>query len=168
MTLRRRLGRRVALREESGLSLVEVIVGLGISVFVLAFVGTVAFQIYRVTNWGNDRLLLASDVQTAALWLSRDVVQANQFTPGTAPDYGVFTIPTDTTSKQVRYSYNPAGHTLTRTDLASGETIIVSRDIQNQADLSFAVLGRLVTVDVLVGRGGQTDTAAMHFFMRVP
>jgi YD repeat-containing protein len=168
MTLRRRLGRCVPLREESGLSLVEVIVGLGISVFVMAFVGTVAFQIYRVTTWANDRLLLASDVQTAALWLSRDVVQANQFTAGTAPDYGVFTIPTDAASKHVRYSYDPAGNTLTRTDLSTGETVIVSRDIQNQADLSFAVLGRLVTVDFLVGRAGQTDTASMHFFMRVP
>jgi Tfp pilus assembly protein PilE len=156
------------LREESGITLVELITALGIAAFVLAFVGTAAYQFYRVTGWGNERMLLASNLQTAQLWLGRDAVQANAFSPESAPSYGTFTIPTSTSDRLIRYAYDSGQEALTRTDLSSGDTVVVARDIAGSADVAFSLAGRDLAVQVTATRGSQADTLDLHFTLRVP
>ena len=151
---------------EAGLTLVELLAGLGISIFVLAFVGTAVFQFYRVTGWGNDRMLLASNLQTAQLWLGRDAVQATSFATGTSPVYGTLSIPTGGSPIQIQYSYDSAAQTLVRTD-ASGPQM-VARDIANESDVSFNLSGRLLNVILTSTRGGLTDTSDLSFTLRVP
>jgi type II secretory pathway pseudopilin PulG len=151
---------------EAGITLVELLAGLGISVFVLAFVGTAVFQFYKVTGWGNDRMLLAANLQTAQLWLGRDAVQANSFTPGTSPVYGTLSIPTGGSPIQIQYSYDTAAHTLVRTD-ASGSQI-VARDIANESDVSFSPSGQQLDVSLTSTRGSLTDTSDLSFALRVP
>ncbi len=154
--------------EQAGVTLVELLTALGISTFVLAFVGTALFQFYKVTGWGNDRMLLAADFQNAELWLGRDSVQANAFSPGSVPSYGTFTIPTSTGNRGIRYAYSASDKSLTRTDLTSGRTVIAARDIANASDVSFVVSGRRLTVTILATRGGLSDTFNLHLTLRVP
>jgi hypothetical protein len=151
---------------EAGITLVELLAGLGISIFVLAFVGTAVFQFYKVTGWGNDRMLLASSLQTAQLWLGRDAVQANSFTPGATPVYGTLSIPTSGSPIQIQYSYDSAAHTLVRTD-ASGSQV-VARNIANESDVSFSLSGRQLDVSLTSTRGSLTDSSVFSFALRVP
>lgn len=152
--------------DEAGLTLVELLTGLGISVFVLAFVGTAVFQFYKVTGWGNDRMLLASNLQTAQIWLGRDAVQADSFAPGASPVYGTLSIPTSGSPIQIQYSYDSAAQTLVRTD-ASGSQV-VARNIANESDVSFSLSGRLLDVSLTSTRGGLTDSSDLSFALRVP
>lgn len=155
-------------QDEAGITLVELIVALAISAFVLAFLGTAAFQFYKVTGWGNDRMLLSSDLQTAQMWLGRDAVQANAFGPGSAPDYGTFTIPTSSGDRLIRYSYDSSEATLTRTDLSSGDTVVAARDIAAVGDVTFSPTGQRVNVQITATRGSLADSLDLHLNLRVP
>lgn len=159
--------RRLAL-DQAGITLVELVTALGIAAFVMAFVGTAMYQFYRVTAWGNQRMLLASDLQTAELWLGRDVVQAYLFTYEAAPSYGSLTIATSTGDRGIRYAYDSAESTLTRTDLTSGVTTTVAHDIADASDVVFSRAGQRLTVSVTATRSGQTDSIDLHFTLRVP
>jgi hypothetical protein len=154
--------------DDAGITLIELIVGLGISAFVLAFVGTAVYQFYKVTGWGNGRMVLASDLQTAELWLGRDSVQAASFVAESPPNYGHFVIPTSTDDRLVRYSYDPAAQAITRTELTSGDTVSVARDIANQSDVAFSLAGQRLSVSLTANRGGMTDTVDLKFTLRVP
>lgn len=156
------------LSEQAGTTLVEVLTGLGISALLIGFVGTVLFQLYRATVWGNNRMLLAADVQSAQLWLGRDTVQATSFTPAGAPNYGVFSLPTDSTTRQVRYSYDSANHTLVRTDLVTSQSVVAARDIAAQTDVTFSTTANLVMVSITANRAGLSTSASLYYFMRVP
>jgi hypothetical protein len=157
---------RQLVNEQAGLSLVELLTALGISVFVLAFVGTAIFQFYKVTVWGNDRMLLASNLQTAQLWLGRDAVQANSFAPGASPVYGSLSIPTGGSPIQIQYSYDSAAQSLVRTD-ASGSQV-VARNIVNESDVSFSLSGRQLDVSLTSTHGSLIDSSDLSFALRVP
>lgn len=158
-----------SLREDSGATLVELIAALGIAVLVLAFVGVAVVQFFRLTNWGNDRMVLTSNLQTAQVWLGRDVVQASSFTAGSAPVYGVFTLPAVSgPARHVSYSFDFSDHTLVRTDVESSQSQVVARDIASQSDVSFTRSGQMLTVNLTVTRGGQSDTHDLMLYMRVP
>lgn len=158
-----------SLRGESGATLVELIAALGIAVFVLAFVGTVVVQFFRLTTWGNDRMVLTSNLQTAQVWLGRDVVQASGFTAASSPVYGVFTLPASSgPTHHVRYSFDSTSHTLVRTDIEASQTQVVARDIANESDVSFSPSGRTLTVSLTASRGGQSDSLDLQLLMRVP
>lgn len=157
------------LRDESGATLVELIAALAIAVFVLAFVGTAVVQFFRLTNWGTDRMVLTSNLQTAQVWLGRDAIQASSFVAASSPVYGVFTLPASSgPARHVRYSFDPVDHTLVRTEVETSQTRVVARDIASQGDVSFTASGSMLTVGLTATRGGQSDSLDLELFMRVP
>ena len=153
--------------DESGVSLVELIVALTISSIVLAVITTAIVQFYELTRWGNARLLLDNDFQTANLWLGRDAAEANTFSPGTGLEYGTFNWADG--SNAYRYSYDPAQGALVREHLQGGSTVStlrVARHVADQADISFSVSGQLVSVSLTLSEVDVTETRTLTFTMR--
>ena len=101
---------------QKGTSLVEMLVVIAISTMVIGIITTSLVQFLLVTNWGNDKLLVTSDLQVAALWLGRDVPEASTFTPD--PDsnqYGTFSwLDENGVLHEYTYSYDPSSGDLIR------------------------------------------------------
>lgn len=160
---------RALLRDERGVSLVEVLVGIAIVTGIAAFIGTAVWQFFTVTRWGNDRMLVASDHQTALLWLSRDSAEANRFVPGGGSDYGTFYWPGD--DPYFVYRYDASQEALIRDHYDGGvleSNLVVARSIVDQGDVTFNATGQLVTVSITATQGDVAETIDLQLAMRVP
>lgn len=154
--------------EERGVSLVELIVGIAIAALVMAYISTAVVQFYQVTRWGNSQLFLASDFQTASLWLGRDAAESAAFTAGAGNVYG--TLSWADGSNAYRYSYSSLDQALVREHLLGGvvqSTLSVARHIANQSDVTFSLSADLLTVSLTATSGGESETATFEFALRV-
>jgi hypothetical protein len=167
--MRRRPTTSAVLRQENGASLVELLLGIAISTFVIAALGTAVYQFYAISGWGNARMAVLHDLQNAGLWLGRDAQEASSFTAGGGLVYGTFNW--SDLSVQYRYSYDPGTTSLVREHLLSGvpqSTVTVARHIASQGDVTFTPSGSLVTVSITSTSGGVTASDTVLLAMRVP
>lgn len=157
------------LRHEAGASLVELLIGITISTFVIATLGTAVYQFYAVSGWGNARMTVLHDLQNAGLWLGRDAQEAASFSSGAGLTYGTFSWSDN--SVQFRYAYDPATTSLIRTHLVGGvpqSSLPVARHIASQGDVTFGAAGSLVTVTLTSTSAGVTASDSLLLAMRVP
>ena len=159
--------------EERGVSLVEVLVGIAIAAGIAAFIGTAVWQFFTVTRWGNNQMLAVSDHQTAILWLSRDIPEAQAFTSGSGAVYGTFSWPGG--DPQFRYQYDSSEGTLIREQLDGSGTVqssnVIARYVANQTDVNFepnVQNPQIITVDITTTSGDQTFNSTIDLAMRVP
>lgn len=137
------------LRREEGITLTEMLVAIAIAASLIGLLGTALYQFFFVTRWGNNRLSVLGDFETASLWLGRDANEAAFFSSGAGNVYG--TLSWSDSSVQYRYSYDAAADALNREHLVSAvvqSTIQVARHIANQSDVSFSASGGLLTVNI--------------------
>lgn len=159
-------------REERGASLVEMLVAVAISVMVIGIITTSVVQFMLVNRWGNDQLLVSSDLQVASLWLGRDGPEARAFTPDTVDpnEYGTFSwVDQNLIQHQHRYYYDPGKGDLVREYLRGGvpqSTLSVARRIAAAGDITFAVSGDLVTVTITSTSGEVSETAEINLALR--
>ncbi len=157
------------IHDQRGVSLVELLVGLGIAAGIALFIGTTIWQFFTVTRWGHNRMLVASHHQTALLWLSRDSAEADTFVAGSGAEYGTFYWPGG--DPYFAYRYDAAEGTLVRDHYAGGalqSSQTVARSIANQNDVSFSPSGELVTVSITSSQGSIVETVDLQLAMRVP
>jgi hypothetical protein len=143
------------------------VVAVGITVLVLGFLATAVVQFFDVTRWGNDRLVIDSDFQTAALWLGRDAGEANAFNPGSGTTYGILRWPDG--SNQYRYSYSAADTALVREHILGGSVLSnlqVAKHIAAQGDVTFTSSAGLLTVTLTATSGAVSQTVEFKFDMR--
>jgi len=105
------------IRDERGITLVELLVVLAITAMITGILVTVIYQIYQITARGNDELVVQHDLQNAATWLNRDVLTASE--ADVSGSRMTLTIPysiTDTTilTRTITYTYSETVGTLTR------------------------------------------------------
>jgi len=165
----RRTGRPTGLREESGASLVELLIGIAISTFVVATLGAAVYQFFAISGAGNARMAVLRDLQNAGLWLGRDAQEASSFSAGGGLVYGTFNW--SDLSVQFRYSYDPATTSLIREHLVGSvtqSTAAVARNIASQSDVTFSPSGSLVTVLITSTSGGVSASDTILLAMRVP
>ncbi len=156
------------LHHEAGASLVELLIGMAISAFVVATLGTAVFQFYAVSGWGNARMSVLHDLQNAGLWLGRDAQEAASFSSGGGLTYGTFNWTGN--SVQFRYAYDPGTTSLVRVHLVGGvpqSTVTVARHIASQGDVTFSAAGSLVTVSLTATNGGLAASDTILLAMRV-
>lgn len=154
-------------KNETGASLVELLITLAISLGIVFVITNSMVQFMLVSRWGNEQLLTSNSIQTATIWLGRDVTEAESFTPGTGTEYG--TLNWEDSSQQFRYSYDSASQTLVREHLVNSivqSTTTAARYISNQGDIGFSNTGNLLTVTIKATRGDLTDTAVLSLAMR--
>lgn len=157
-------------REERGVSLVELLVGVGIAAGIMTLIGTFIFQFFAITHNGTERMAVSSDLQSAALWLGRDAAEAEDFTAGSAPTYGSFTAPQSAAEHVYLYRYDSAEQDLVRDLYIDGSldsSRVVARFIQDQGDVTFSPNGDLVTVTLTSTSGGASETIDLELALRV-
>jgi len=157
---------------QKGTSLVEMLVVIAISTMVIGIITTSLVQFLLVTNWGNDQLLVTSDLQVAGLWLGRDIPESSTFTPDTVDPnrYGTFSWLDETgVLHEYTYSYDPSSGDLIREYLQDGSTqttLGVARNIAEAGDVNFSPSGDLVTVEITSTSGDVNKTIELNLAMR--
>ncbi|MGA9532050.1 MAG: hypothetical protein WBR18_04990 [Anaerolineales bacterium] len=159
---------RVHMADESGTSLVELLVGLSIAAMLIGFIGTSVYQFFSITRWGNARMAVSAQLQNATVWLGRDAAEAETFTAGSGTTYGTFAWPSG--DPAFLYRYDPASQTVLR-DLIEGgsvqSTTTVARQIQSQSDVSFTPAAGTVVVHIQATNGTISDYIDLTLAMRV-
>ncbi len=153
--------------EERGVTLVETLVAIAISVLVFSVLSTALVQFVLTTRWGNNQLQVTSDIQVASLWLGRDALEAASFTPGAGSVYG--TLDWADGSQQFRYTYDSTAGALIREHFDAGvlqSRTTIARHILNQPDVSFLITGQLLTVSITSTSGAEAETANLAFALR--
>ena len=154
---------------EAGATLVELLLAVAISAVVMTMLGTAVFQFYSISRWGQARLSVLKDLQTAGLWLGRDAQEAAAFVPGAGSVYGTFRW--SDSSFEFRYSYSAADQALVREAIASSivqSTLFVARHIASQGDVTFSPSGKRVEVTVTATSGAVSASNTLTLTMRVP
>ncbi|MFP3853104.1 MAG: type II secretion system protein J [Anaerolineales bacterium] len=166
-------------RDERGVSLVELLVGIAIALGIAAFIGTAVWQFFTVTRWGNNQMLAASDHQTAILWLGRDIAEAQTFEDGNGAVYATFKWPGG--NPQFRYRYDSTEGIVIREQLDESGAVqtsnVVARYVANQADVEFKLddtdqeedpILQIIIVEITTTSGDQTFNSRTELAMRVP
>jgi prepilin-type N-terminal cleavage/methylation domain-containing protein len=60
-------------RNQSGMTMVELVIAVAVSGIIVAFLGTAIYQIITVSGYGNDHLSAQHELQNAAAWFNLDV-----------------------------------------------------------------------------------------------
>lgn len=157
------------LEDERGISLVELLVGIGIAAGIMTLIGTFIFQFFTVTRVGTNQMAVSSDLQSAALWLGRDAAQAHTFTAGSSPVYGSFTADSASSDHEFRYLYDSADSDLIREHYVDGSLdsrVVVARLVAAEGDVSFTTSGNLVSVTVSATSGDAADSLELELALR--
>ena len=134
------------MKREKGFSLVELVVATAISGLVISGLGTAIYQILTVTEYGNDKLTAAHELQNAAHWFSLDGQRANTASGGSGL---VLTLPDNSS-----VTYAVVGTELRRT--AGGSSIALA---QNITGADFSVENRIITMTVTSSPEGRWDVS---------
>jgi len=141
---------------ERGFTLVELLIGAGITAVIVGFLGFVVFQTFQVEEFGSAQIAARNELQNAAAWMQGDAVEGRTASGGAQL---TLTLPGGST-----ITYAVSGTNLTRT---SGGTVnTVARSI---SEASFSVTGRLIIVTLTSspsGRSGAVAQASYMFNMR--
>lgn len=155
-------------RDERGLTLTEMLVGLAIASVLVGLVGTAFYQFTNFTQAANDKMLALASLEAADLWLAADSQEAETFASGSGSVYGSFMWPDG--DPVFEYSYDSVGRTLLRKRFDGGSltsTNVAARGISSQSDITFSVSGQLVRVTITSTRGDETANASWDLAMRV-
>ena len=160
------------LSDEHGLSIVELLVGLSIAVGIAGLMGTFILQFFSATRFGADQMAVTSDIQTASLWLHRDVAEADDFAPGVSPVYGEFSAPQVGADRTYRYRYDSVnGHLVRDVDVGGSlsSSQVVARHIDQESDVAFveAAGETRVTVTLTASRDDASLTQTLVLALRV-
>jgi len=79
---------------QSGFTLLELVVGIGIAVVVVGATSAAIMTIMKLTPWNNNMAIALRQVQNAGYWISRDVQMSENITVGNSnPEFLTLTVP---------------------------------------------------------------------------
>ena len=160
------------IRDERGMTLVEILVALAITALITGTLVTAIYQIYQVTGWGSNQMRVQHDLQNAATWLNRDVVSASSAHIASASQM-TLTIPyldsmiTDTVTVYTRvitYTFSITDSTLTRD--SGDSTLIVARHVNSFIPSPTGTVTSVITITITSQAGDVTRSATLHLDMR--
>lgn len=160
---------RTMLKDEAGITLVELLVGVGIAAGIATLIGTIVFQFFTVSRQGSDRMAVTSDLQSATLWLGRDGLEAHSFSSGASPVYGTFHASQPGGDHEFRYLYDSSRGHLVREHYVDGSlqsSQSVARYIASEADVTFNPQGTVVSVSLTATLGGASDSLLLDLALR--
>ena len=155
----RRLG------DQSGLTLVELLVATAITGLLAGALGTTVHQLFMTSERGNDELRALHDVQNAGSWLNLDGERAEttNLIDG-APPAASMTLSWTSGSQAHTVTYSLSGTELQRNH--NGTTITVARHISG---IQFSISDRVITVMMTStpeGRWGVSKEAEYRIWLR--
>jgi len=134
------------LADESGLTLVELLMTVAVTGVIVSFLATSIYQTITVTGYGNNRLTALHELQNAAYWFNLDGQKAlsAEITPGL-----VLTL-----SETNTITYELAGTELRRTTAGSQITLA-----QNITSAEFSLDGRIIVMSLTSAPEGREDVS---------
>ena len=152
------------IRDERGITLVELLVALAITGLITGILVTAIYQIYQITGWGNNELVVQHDLQNAATWLNRDVLTASRAEVSGSQmvlkvPYFAGTILTRT----ITYTLAADG-TLTRD--SGDSTVTVARRVDSVAFSATGMVTSSITITITSQAGDVNSRATLHLDMR--
>ena len=157
------------IRDEKGMTLVEILVVLAITAMITGILVTVIYQIYQITSWGNNELVVQHDLQNAATWLNRDVMKARSVEVSDsqmilAIPYYVIAETLEIHTNAITYTFSITDSTLTRD---SGDSmLIVARHIVSNPFPPADTFSSIVMITITSQAGDVTESAILHLGMR--
>jgi prepilin-type N-terminal cleavage/methylation domain-containing protein len=131
---------------ELGFTLVEMVMATAITGIIVSFLGTAIYQIFTVSEYGNDRLTTMHELQNASYWFNLDGQQAKTATGGSGL--------TLTLSDNSSVTYSLVSTELRRT--AGGAQMTLARNITSA---SFSVANRTITMQLTSAPQGRHNVS---------
>ena len=151
------------MKDERGITLTELLVVLAITAMITGILVTVIYQIFNITDWGNNELRVQHDLQNAATWLNRDVVSASE--AGVTDSRMVLTIPyCITATLTVTYTYSAADRTLARD--SGGSELIVARHVDSVDFSATGTVTSVIIITITSRASDVTQSATLQLDMR--
>jgi prepilin-type N-terminal cleavage/methylation domain-containing protein len=163
-------------RQESGFTLIEVMVSVGITALVSGMLGAGIFQVLSIQRFWTEDVKATKEVRNAESWFagdslnSDDVLDAggvNRLTCAPSPKVNQVTLKwTDTAGANHTAVYKLSGDTLVRDIDSSGIFQEVARDVVTST-VSFSLCGSVLSLnlEVLADRG-TTESLDIRTLMR--
>lgn len=123
------------MNKQSGMTTVELITAIAITGIIVAFLGTAIYQIFNVSDYGNNRLTALHELQNAGYWLNVDGQGSVNATVGSQLVLRL--------SDNSTVTYSLSGTNLLRS--SSGPPMTLARNISSA---NFALNGRVITVNL--------------------
>lgn len=130
------------MKEESGFTLVELLVVTAITGLIFSLLGAAIHHIVTVPEYGNDRVIALHELQNVAHWVNLDGQMAQSATGG---DELVLTLPDDSL-----INYTLVGTDLIRTTSTANRTLA-----QNITSANFSIQNRIITMDLTSAPDGR-------------
>jgi prepilin-type N-terminal cleavage/methylation domain-containing protein len=121
------------MKKQTGMTMVELVVAIAVTGIIIVFLSTAIYQIFTISEYGNDRLTALHELQNTAHWFNLDSQEARTATGG---NQLVLTLADNST-----ISYSLVGTELRRA--SSGSQMTLARNITSA---SFAINNRTVTM----------------------
>ena len=144
------------MKNQAGMTMVELIVAIAITGVIVAFLGTAIYQIITVSEYGNNRLTALHELQNAAYWLNMDGQGARAATGG-----GQLVL---TLSDNSSVTYSLSGTELRRTSGNSQVTLA-----RNISSVTFTVNSRVITMSLTsapVARDNVSQSGTYMVYLR--
>ena len=144
------------MKGEQGFTLVELLIAIAITGLIVSFLGVATHQIITVTEYGNDKLLAAHELQNTAHWFNLDGQRAV-----TANADGELLL---TISENLSVTYTLSGTELRRT--AGGSQMTLA---QNISSADFSIEDRVITMNITsspTGRQNVSEQAIYKVYLR--
>ncbi len=132
------------LRNEQGMMLVELTIGLAIGGLLVTVLATVISVVVWLPGQRQDQASVVQDVQPAVQWVTSDANSASAFSIGASPDYGSFNWSDYTGDSRVdyvvTYSYRAAEGYVMRTEQQNGiiaSSLAVAKNVAGEGDVAF-------------------------------
>ena len=132
------------MKDERGLTLVELIIATAITGLIVSVLGVAINQIINVTEYGNDRLIAMHELQNTAHWFNLDGQKASSANVNSEL---LLTISANTS-----ITYALAGTELQRT--SGGSPMTLARNISSA---NFSIENRVITMSITSSPEGRTD-----------
>ena len=144
------------MKSERGFTLVELVIATAITGLIVGVLCTAIYQIFTVTEYGNDKMMAMHELQNAAHWVSLDGQQASAASGG---DELTLTLPDDSS-----ITYALVDTELRRTAGESEMTLA-----RNISGISFSIENRTITMTVTsspVGRWDVSEQGTYRVYLR--
>ena len=154
------------MKDERGITLTELLVVLAITAMITGILVTVIYQIFNITDWGNNELRVQHDLQNAATWLNRDVVSASE--AEVTGSQMVLTVPYSLSAGTIlthTVTYSVADGTLRRRK-SGGAELIVARHVDSVDFSATGTVTSVITITITSRASDVTQSATLQLDMR--
>jgi prepilin-type N-terminal cleavage/methylation domain-containing protein len=137
---------KLKLKNQKGMTMVELIIAVAVTGIIIAFTGTAVYQIINVSGYGNDHLSAQHELQNAASWFQLDT-------------QGAITASGGSQLTLMLSNNSTVTYALTGTELRRSTGIVQTTVGRNISSVVFSVSGHLATMSLVCAPSWRDSTS---------